>query len=100
MPRDSHSAPLLQSLKLESLSSRREVHINKLVDLIIAKRIHPALLDMFQFDDKGNIINKGNGRTVIGKRRFKVFAKKVANCHFAFSSVVDSSVDSSVHVVV
>jgi len=66
MSRDAHSAPLLLYLRLSSLSSRREVHIPNIVDSIIAKRVHPALYEMFKVNGSGNISNNYKGRTSLG----------------------------------
>jgi len=44
---NTHSAPLLEALNLESLDKRRTDHIISLVDSIISENCHPALLNMF-----------------------------------------------------
>ena len=42
-PRNSHSAPLLDSLQLESLESRRIAHVAKIVRAALKGETHPAL---------------------------------------------------------
>ena len=79
VPRLTHSAPLLDSLHLESLGKRREDHVIKLVDDILNGRTHPALLRMFWKDNTGVIINDNQARIGIGRRRFSIFAKNIVN---------------------
>lgn len=74
-PRIAHSAPLLESLRLESLGSRRRAHVTSVVERIVSGDSHPALLNMFWKTPQGTITNNEEGRTIIGKRRFSVFAK-------------------------
>lgn len=52
-PRDCHSEPLLAMLKLDSLGSRREEHVCKLVAAILEGNCHPSLTTMFEREDAG-----------------------------------------------
>ena len=78
-PRQAHSAPLLESLKLQPLSVRRAEHVIDLVESIVSNNIHPALLNMFQRDIDDNIANNQTARIGIGRRRFSIYAKNLAN---------------------
>ena len=78
-PRQTHSAPLLEALKLRPLEERRTDHILNLVSSILDGNIHPALQYMFWRSSNGSIENDHKGRIGIGKRRFSVFAKELAN---------------------
>ena len=78
-PRNTHSAPLLETLKLDSLQDRRQDHIVRLVDSILAGDTHPALLDMFQQATDGSAVNDQTARIGIGRRRFSIFAKETYN---------------------
>ena len=78
-PRQAHSAPLLEALNIEPLSERRSQHILELVNNIVQGKTHPALRDMFQRDPEGNIVNDSTARIQIGKRRFSIYAKNLAN---------------------
>ena len=82
LPRDTHAAPLLQKLHLDSLDDRRSSHVISLVNDIINGKVHPALLNMFAVASDGTTIvdcTTHTARTAIGKRRFSVFAKDLAN---------------------
>ena len=78
-PRDAHSEPLLQSLQLESLESRRCKHVIQIVDAILEKKCHPALLDMFTKMTDGTVVNAQTARLNIGKKRFSIAAKEIYN---------------------
>ena len=78
-PRDAHAAPLLQTLQLDSLESRRKSHIISLVQNILSGNCHPAIRDMFVASEEGGITNNENSRLRIGQRRFSVFARELFN---------------------
>jgi len=78
--RNTHSAPLLEALNLESLDKRRTDHIISLVDSIILEGCHPALLNMFTVLQNGNVSTDQQARIGIGKRRFGVFVPGKYNC--------------------
>ena len=78
--RNTHSAPLLEALNLESLDKRRTDHIISLVDSIISENCHPALLNMFTVLQNGKVSTDQQARIGIGKRRFSVFAPGKYNC--------------------
>jgi len=78
-PRNSHSAPLLADLKINSLASRRTAHVRHIVETILSGNTHPALRDMFKLADDGTIANDQYGRTGLGRRRFSVYAKDIVN---------------------
>jgi len=77
VPRDAHSAPLLESLNLESLESRRTKHVVNIVESIIDGDCHPALKDIFTVRADGLLISSRQPRIGIGKRRFAVYAKEL-----------------------
>ena len=77
VPRDAHSAPLLQSLHLESLESRHTNHIVKIVESIMFGDCHPALKDILTVRSDGALISSRQPCIAIGKRRFAVFAKEL-----------------------
>jgi hypothetical protein len=53
-PRDAHSEPLLRALGLESLESRRNDHVIKLINPIIAGSSHPIFNDYFTVTTSGD----------------------------------------------
>ena len=65
--RNTHSAPLLEALNLESLDKRRTDHIISLVDSIISENCHPALLNMFTVLQNSNVSTDQQARIGIGK---------------------------------
>jgi len=77
--RNAHSAPLLSSLNLDSLESRRRRHVYQLVEAMIAGESHPALNRMFEVLDDGGVGNDSRPRLAIGKKRFSFFAKSWHN---------------------
>jgi retron-type reverse transcriptase len=83
MPRNCHAAPLIDSLHLESLEVRRHAHVIKLVNAIISKDTHPALENLFIRAENGSVAdgrgNNHSGQTRIGRSRFSVVAKNIAN---------------------
>ena len=69
-PRNSHAAPLMEELKLETLEKRRKDHILKIVDNIIERKCHPALMNMFQENKENDLLEIKTTKTVHGKKRF------------------------------
>ena len=65
-PRDAHAEPLMQSLHLDSLSNRREIHIRKIVEASIAGSNHPMMKHIIRLgaDNKliQDVMNTGYGR--------------------------------------
>lgn len=78
-PRNSHSAPILEQLNLESLSERRTTHVINLVKQFLAGDCHPSLMDMFQSGEGGRIEGEENSRRRIGKRRFSEYGRMLYN---------------------
>jgi hypothetical protein len=77
--RDTHSAPLLEELHLDSLESRRIEHINNLVNSMVDGDCHPSFKNLFTEDADGSIVNSIESRIGIGKRRFGVYGKELYN---------------------
>jgi retron-type reverse transcriptase len=73
LPRDAHAAPLLETLKLPSLESRRNEHIASLVKAALDERSHPALNRFFRTTDTGVVTGDCVARIGVGKKRFKIF---------------------------
>ncbi|MEZ4720250.1 MAG: reverse transcriptase family protein [Flavobacteriales bacterium] len=67
-PRDAHAQPLLASLKLEELRSRRNAHTLNIITAIRSNQTHPSFLNFFDTNDTAP-------RTRIGKRRFSMAAE-------------------------
>jgi len=77
VPRDAHSAPLIESLHFESLESRHTNHVIKIVESIMFGDCHSALKGIFTVRSDGALISCRQARIAIGKRRFAVFDKKL-----------------------
>jgi len=77
VPRDAYLAPLLESLRLESLESGHTNHIIKIVESIMFSDCNPALKHIFTVRSDGALISSRQPRIAIGKRRFTVFAKEL-----------------------
>ena len=78
--RDAHAEPLLATLGLKTLASRREERVIDILESIIAGDCHPALLSLVEFSSEAEdklLINKT--RTVIGSRCFSVAGAKLFN---------------------
>ena len=67
------SAPLLESLHLESLESGHTDDI-KIVKCVMFGDCHPAVKDIFSVCCDGALISSHEPRIAIGKRFFTVFA--------------------------
>ena len=82
VPRQAHSAPLLEALNLQTLASRRTKHILDLVNSILQEECHPAFRDFFRVDGEGEIVVSHQAKKRVGARRFcfqgaEVFNKNV-----------------------
>ena len=77
-PRDAHAEPLLNTLKLEALSDRRNTHAIKLIFSILNKDCHPALHSLFS-TLPDNSLEIPKSRTGLGKRRFGIIGAKCFN---------------------
>ncbi len=74
-PRDTHSAPLEKTLKLDSLESRRHNHIINIVRKCLLNDYNPALDGLFNWcPTNDHIIYNKSCRINVGKRRFENFA--------------------------
>lgn len=80
-PRNTHSAPLLDQLRLDSLQDRREEHIIALVKQLLGDTCPPALSGMFTKTELGNVSNSStrDPKHRIGKKRFSVHAELLYN---------------------
>ena len=88
-PADAHAVPLLDTLNLQSLQTRRESHYRKIIESIIYGKCHPGLHSLFEVKPDGSIIVPSS-RTVIGRRRFSVVGAGLVNNH-GFSPVEQAS---------
>jgi hypothetical protein len=71
-PRNAHSAPLQESLRLDSLESRRLEHVVKLVESMVEDKSHPTFNDFFTLTGEGILTGGCTARTRAGKKRFKI----------------------------
>jgi Reverse transcriptase (RNA-dependent DNA polymerase) len=78
-PRDAHSEPLLSALGLESLESRRNDHVMKLVNSIIAGSSHPIFNDYFTVTASGDITGGCTANIGVGKKRFRIAGASLYN---------------------
>ena len=56
LPNDAHAAPLLESLRLPLLETRRRQHIVDLVERAMAGHTHPALKDYFRREGEAGLV--------------------------------------------
>lgn len=75
-PRDAHAAPLLEELQLNSLESRRKLHINDIVSKCLNNNAHPALSRLFSTED-GVMTATADNRTRAGGRRFSNIGRQI-----------------------
>src|SRR2546425_10998935 len=75
-PRDAHSAPLLEALKLDSLADRRVKHALLLVRNILGGNCHPALTDLFVLQQDGTLATPSKSRLKLGTKRFRAGVAK------------------------
>jgi len=78
-PRNAHAAPLMQTLRLDTLENRRNNHIIELVEACMSDAPHPAFKGMFERQPDGSAANDATARTGIGRRRFSIYAKTLFN---------------------
>ena len=78
-PRNAHSAPLLSSLGLQSLESRREKHVLDLVRSILEQECHPALKDIFKVTEDGKIVIQYQAQKKVGSKRFCLYGANLYN---------------------
>ena len=77
---DCHADPLLESLGLQSLHSRRTKHLVSLVSDILSKNCHPSLVNLFSVvEDDGFELKLPSSKTLMGKKRFGVFGAEIFN---------------------
>ena len=69
---------ILEDLGLESLSTRREHHVVKLVTACLQGSCHPALEELFSLTSNGRV-EVTQPRTVMGKRSFKFLGATLYN---------------------
>jgi len=81
VPRDAHAAPLLKTLQLDSLESRRTRHVISIVHSILSGDCHPALKRMFEITSEGRVKNSEISRLRMGQRRISVYARELINLH-------------------
>jgi len=79
VPRDTHSAPLMEKLSLESLNDRRCKHVVSLVANILGGNCHPAFDNFFQALPDGSLVPPTRSRLKIGNKRFHVIGAEVYN---------------------
>ena len=77
LPRDAHAAPLLDTLRLPSLETRRQQHIVKLVESAMFGRSHPAMKSLFRFlnGTGGDITGDCEARIGAGRKRFRIHGR-------------------------
>jgi hypothetical protein len=81
-PRRAHSAPLIESLGLQSLLSRRNKHITQIVNKCLEDNCHPALKGMFSYDNTSHeFLTTKACRIQMGKKKFSYFAAEIHNSH-------------------
>ena len=78
-PRDAHSAPLLEALKLDSLADRRVKHALLLVRNILGGNCHPALTDFFVLQQNETLATPSKSRLKLGTKRFRVIGAEIYN---------------------
>ena len=90
-PNDAHAAPLLESLQLPSLESRRRNHVVDLVEnKALARAIHPALADYFSVDGGGRVTGGSEARIGAGRKRFRHLATLTCNEHKSTDLTINS----------
>ena len=75
---DAHAEPLLLELGLETLETRRVNHVLDILDRIGSSHCHSSLLSLAD-QSESNELFVTDSRTLIGKRRFRVFAANAFN---------------------
>jgi hypothetical protein len=77
-PRNTHSAPLLEELKLDTLGERRKVHATKIVMSALSGVCHPSLANMFKMNDDSNLIVKKAANRQ-GSKGFHIIGANIFN---------------------
>jgi hypothetical protein len=77
--RNAHSEPLQNALGMQSLETRRNDHIDHLVQSMIDGKSHPAFTDYFSSDGTGGVISGHRARIGVGKKRFRIHGAVVYN---------------------
>lgn len=77
--RCAHSAPLLESLGLESLLERRNAHIIDLVKQFISGNCHPAMTTLLATTHDNKLASHKTATRKIGRRCFSVHAALIYN---------------------
>jgi hypothetical protein len=86
-----HSAPLQDRLGLESLESRRNAHVLKLISNILDEQCHPAFLSYYKTTNSGLLDSNTTVRGRTGNKRFRVYA---ANLYNATVPDIDTTVQT------
>ena len=79
VPRDAHSAPLLEELSLESLSARRFKHSLSIILNILCGNCQPALSEFFVLLPDGSMAIPGKSKLRLGGKRFRMQGVDVYN---------------------
>ena len=80
LPRDAHAAPLLETLRLPSLESRRRQHIVDLVERALSGHSHPTLGGFFRRLGPGGLVTGDcTARVGAGRKRFRIHGALVYN---------------------
>ena len=85
--RDAHAEPLLTSLGLVDLATRRKDRAIGIIDSILNGDCHPALTDLIELASSGDdrvLVPKT--RTLAGSRRFSVAGAAAYNDRCSFDS--------------
>ena len=78
-PRDAHSTPLLDALRLDSLADRHARHALLLVHNILSGSCHPALADFFDLQQDETLAAPSKSRLKLGAKRFRVIGAEMYN---------------------
>ena len=79
VPRQAHSAPLLEELKLQNLNERRNNHILEIVLSFMSNEKHPAFNTFFTANTDNTIHRAIAPRTTAGKKRIAHFGAELYN---------------------
>jgi hypothetical protein len=78
-PRNAHSLPLQQALRLQSLETRRQEHVIALINAMVEKRSHPHFHDIFSVNEDGTLSHDKTTRIGFGKKRFCIAGPNLFN---------------------
>ncbi len=79
VPRDTHAAPLLEILSLESLHDRRDKHAVSIIRNILCGNCHPALDDFLEILPDETLSTSIRSRIKLGSKRFRVVGAETYN---------------------